>query len=500
MTIIYKYGDYTFSPKPLLNISTQPLRTNDGSGYGEQHTITLEGALLVSANPVSGVTGVFKEIDRLRQALSQDGQAFIINCQSNGVDHFLVSGYPIIQNVNIQKRSDNYTQGADYTIEMIMPTLTGGSILDSFNGTATGVESCSESWDIEFQDEKLPFDWTVGGTTEKFGYKLAVTHTIDVKGRPYYSGGSFIAPWQSAKQYAEQRLGFNGEMVTLTGILGLPGTNYFSTYDVFNQYRRVGVNKSDGSVNVVETFIVTPSGQDSLPNNAIETFEVSVSQNDGSHTVSINGEIEGLAKIVYNGGPTSESFSVSSGKFAAASGYFKQIQSRLYDRAKAVYDAFSGNGAIALSPGIKSKTIGVNPIQGTISYDYQYETQAGGWITGENILSKSITIDDQLQNDLFASHTVIGKASGPILQDLNTKTARTRTVNIELVTYPPKRTDTVAHIYSGVPTGQVESFIGLITGDIGSGYSQMFITSNTQNWNFTLGRYTRSIAITYGDC
>jgi len=516
----FKYGNYDFRPRPRFSVRSSPLKSPDGSGFGVMHTVSLEGDLLLTGTIEldSGIVGVSAKIEQLKDALDQDGRLLAISCN----DQPIISGYPTIESYTFDKESDNMVRRASYTIEFQMPTLKRGqdtnpkiSGVDPFNSSVKFpeyIESASESWDVEFADERLGFEWTLPdiSTTEKFGYKLAVTHSVDVKARLTYTGElggvggtpQHNIPWQDARNYATGLLGFDSEFVTLTGVLGLPGSPYFAKFDVFNHFRQVSINKTEGSVRVTETFIVTPSGTDSLPNNAIETFEISVAQNEGLASVNIAGTIEGLASTVYSGvGVLSDGFYVSSSKFSAASGYYNKIKGRLFDRAKVAYFAVTGECFDRpLNAIVRNRSVGMNPLEGSISYDYEFDTATSGCVTGSCVLSQNITIDDTLANDVFASQVVLGRAAGPILQDIGTITARTRSVNVELVTLPPVACTTIAEIYAPVPTGAVEEFIAVVSGDLASSYSQVFVSSQSQSWNFTIGRYSRSISFTYNNC
>jgi hypothetical protein len=504
--VTFSYGDYIFDPKPLFRITSEPMKTPDGTGYGMMYNISVFGDLLLTTadERSSGIVGVFAKVEALKDALDGDGKFLQIECGGTAV----IDGYPTIEDFAINNESDNYTSRASYTIEFKTPATvyTADNNVDPFNSSLFPpyIERAEESWDVEFQDERLPFDWDVEGTTEKFGYKVAVTHTVDVTARITYTGHQvFRTPWQDARDYAITRLGFDNESVNLTGILGLPGGGYFTQTDVYNHFRRVSTDETNGTISIVETFVVSPSGANSLPNNAIETFDISTTQRDGIVSVSIQGEIEGLSSISYVGdGGSNTDFIVTGTPYAAASGYFNTIKSRIYGRASQVYSGLADDCAYSrsLNPIARVRTIGTNVIDGIISYNYEYDTSTQGCITGDCILSQNISINDQLSNDLFASHIILGRATGPILQDLGTVSARVRTVNIELVTLPPTGCSTVSGMYEPIPTGAIQSFIDTISGDLIDNYDQVFISENNQNWNFTAGRYTKSVGFTYNTC
>jgi len=501
--ILFKYGDYNFRPRPLFQINSQPLKTPDGSGYGIKHSVSMNGSILLTGSEVSdGTTGLFNKIESLKDALNADGRLLVIACDSTPI----ISGYPVIEKYDIQPASDNYTRQAKYTIDFVMPTTVLGTGGDVFNSSVMPpfIESCTEAWDVEFQEEKTSFDWTLSdGTFEKFGYKLAVTHTVDVQSRITYTGTEIPnVPWQDAKAFAETKLGFNSEFVNLSGILSLPGSGYFTTNDVYNQYRQVFTDKTGGGVKVVETFIVSPSGSGSLPNNAIETFNISTSQNDGIVSVALDGEIQGFDDISYTGdGGSNSGFYVNNSKFEAASGYYNIVKDRMYARANTAYNAVTGSCYDRpLSSVVRARTVGLYPLAGRVAYNYSFDTTPSSCITGSCILSQNLSINDTLQNDVFASQPIIGRAFGPILQDLNTVTSRVRTVNVDLVVLPPTGCGSVDILYEPVPTGAIQSFIDTVAGELISNYNQVFISSHSQNWDFTVGRYSRNIGFTYSTC
>lgn len=490
MAISFKYGDYEFKPAPLFTIDAKPLKTPDGVGYGIDYNINVEGLIVLTGAEVSeGITGVFDRVEALKSALDHDGKVLAVSCG----DEPILSGHPLIDSFNISNdKNDQYAITAAYKINFVMPTTIGGTGADNFNDSTHPpyIESCDESWDVEFQDERMPV--TFNG--EKFQYQAAVTHKVDVKARIAYTGDEYsTTPWEDAVSYATGKLGFDNDFVSLTGILGLSIDTYF------NHYRQVATNKSEGSISVTETFLAVPTGTvgaSGIPNSASETFDIQVSQDDGLANVTINGEIQGFCDVSYATG-----FQVVTSKYDNATSYYNSVKPRLYDRANSAYQNITGTCFSSnLNAQVRSRTVGLNPIEGTISYSYSYDTQPSGCITGDCIISQNITIDDTLATDVFASQVILGRAAGPILQDIGTITARVRTLNAEIVTLPAESCADLDTIYANAPRSQVDSLIATISGDLTSNYDQVFVSSNTENWNFTQGRYTRSIGFTYNTC
>jgi len=210
-----------------------------------------------------------------------------------------------------------------------------------------------------------------------------------------------------------------------------------------------------------------------------------------------------LASVSYPPPATATGFGLTESKYKAASGYFNVIKPKLFSRASSVYEGLKTAEPCYLNPLnslVRSKQIGVNPIEGTIDYSYEFDTAPVGCITGDCILSQNISIEDSLPTDVFAKQTVLGRALGPILQDIGTVTEGVRNLNIEIAVLPPSSCASISQIYNTIPTGQLQNLIDTVYNDLTGQYEQVFVSSNSQNWNFTVGRYSRTIGFTYAGC
>ena len=548
MSVTFKYGDYEFKPRPLFSISSEPLKTPDGSGWGVNHTISLEGDILLTGGYLeAGTTGLFGRIDDLREALSQDGYLLVATCATGvgGTGRLppIISGRPVINSFSFEPQSDNYTKWTKYNVEFTMPTLQSGTGNDPFNngsGFPPFIQSFNESWESSIVDGRTPLQYNrtyvdpTGATVilqENFGYQVEISHTLDIQGRIAYTGdgptdNSFKEPWKSAYDFGTGYLtkyeatgnGVDLYSTIATGIIGLPVKNFMTNAQVYNRNRTSSVNKTDGSVSITETFTLTASGTNfATPADAIETFDVDISTQEGVVLASINGEIQGLESVSYSGGTNAADSTIiannltQTGRFKidAARNYYKEIHKNFYGRVLAAHSgAMAPTGTYGASCVmqrkpyniIKTSTYGENPILGTVSYSVEYDSSTQGCITGQCILSQNITIDDQLQTDVIAQQVVIGRATGPILQDLGTTTARVKNITVEVVTIPPTSCDTLSGMNETNPSGQVSGFIEMIYLELSGAYDQVFTTANNESWNFTNGRYTKNVSFTYINC
>ena len=146
-------------------------------------------------------------------------------------------------------------------------------------------------------------------------------------------------------------------------------------------------------------------------------------------------------------------------------------------------------------------TIGHHPNGGQISYGYEYDDRPSNCIAGAR--TETITITDNNPTDLFANLTVLGRAAGPILQDLGTRTAATRELSIEAVFDPVTMCPTsgnAATFLAQRPDSAINEIVDDIEENLESTYSQVFRTQDQSTWNPKDGRLSVNVAWTYQNC
>jgi len=126
-----------------------------------------------------------------------------------------------------------------------------------------------------------------------------------------------------------------------------------------------------------------------------------------------------------------------------------------------------------------SNVNGKNPQTGVITYSYSYNNRPSNMIAGA--LSEVVTVTDIYPGDVFAQIPILGRAEGPILQAINTYTARQRQLSIEAVMTPGTLVpDSSAIVVIATPTG-----------------TQVFKSNDQVSYSVNTGRYTRQVAWTY---
>lgn len=157
-----------------------------------------------------------------------------------------------------------------------------------------------------------------------------------------------------------------------------------------------------------------------------------------------------------------------------------------------------------------------DPRKGTISYTYEYNNKFT-MISG--VLFENISMTDTGPTDVIGEAFVLGRSLGPVLQNLGTKTASKKSMNIEVGVVPPSSlsgffiTSSQCPLFTG---GTVYKTIELMIegfkpfGDRDSSVfgnamrrdmrGQVYLTEDTQTWDPNNGRYSRNVGWVYQQC
>ena len=478
--VIVQYGSYVFSPGPTFTYSRSAEKT-PGKDFCLSTPITIElnGNIVPTGsggNPSGGFTTVTNEITDLSNTF-KCGSCDTLLIQCVGSPAF-INAPAIVKDLSIQPRNDGdpYVNTASYTISLELPSLTN----DDYDNQPSGITSISEDWNLERLDERI------GGTANGlYGSSFilndaySVSHNVTVTS-PFLCktgvGESNVDGVDTAAAYIRANLlssPFNG----ISGIFqpsGLLSLNYYNYYRVINQ------NVYDGTLTLNETWIASPSG-------ALEEFDVNLEESLDTYlkSVSINGTIQGLSTISYpnaNGTP----------KIQAAFDYFTGVVSgAIYARASTLYDGDTSLNIVPLS-----RSLGYNSINGTLTYNYQFNDRPANCVA--NAKSETINVTENEPADVFTSLTIIGRLSGPLNQDVNTVTQRTREISIEAIL--PVGTGCVASGASFQAPTDYDSFVNDYEAGLTGTYGQVFVTNNTKTWSPKDGRFTFNKAWAIGGC
>ena len=288
--------------------------------------------------------------------------------------------------------------------------------------------------------------------------------------------------------------------------------NLIDKYRGFNHTRTEDIDVSAGSFSVTETFLLA-SG------DSYEDYNMSVSKgiDNAFVSVSIDGTVKGLNEISPSG--FGEHQTVGVGFVPPASPpTIEVIASGAYDNALKKYNEITNSGQYGLTSDVfkraqnsvafelnsqpKSISLGLNEFNGEITYSLEFDNRPTNIMSG--VLSENISVNDTYPGDVFAIIPVLGRATGPVLQYVGSRTEYKRDVQIEL-----QMDYTDLHYASGrglitqkpsivEPTRtQLRNLIKSLSPEGEPGVRQYFISAPSENWSPKTGSYNFSISWTY---
>lgn len=414
------YNGSRLIPAPLVRVDKQYSKTADGENIGTVFSLSIVGKVLAfkgspdsSGNwwtsggyppdetiPHDERLGVLiRKQEALRELFSEEGH--MLEFQSADGTAPMKCNPRII---SIEFTQDIWYNYFDYTINLEADVVyVNGQALGE-DGYSEYITEGSETWAFD-TDEDRP----QGPDTPR---TYRVTHNVSAKGKRFYDDtGTLVKPaWKWAQDWVLPRLGFDETIALSPEVNNLDEAT--PEYGAWNHIRNEQIDEKGGNYSVTETWVLAST-------NAIEEFTVSSrnSIDTGLTTVNIEGQVTGLEERNAN-------FEVTNSKYTNAQNKFAVVQAATHTRAQ----SYSG---VTLNVDSVSNTVGRNPVNGVITYSYEYNNRPSNLITGT--LSESISVQDNWGVDSFAPIFVLGRNAGPVIQNLGTHRERSRQLNIELV-------------------------------------------------------------------
>ena len=502
-----QYDSKKIIPAPFVRIEKNYDRTQSRQKIGSRFTLTVTGTL-VTCKGSPNSAGEFwtaggypndafqldveqvsadnqmqflqRKMQALRYLFAQDGKSFEIQPFDATAP---LRCYPTVQNITFNE--GQWVDRVDYTITLEADEIFGFDTAfskdtedfewndDYFRDADNNhlyLSEVNESWSIETVEE---------AENEDNPYTYRLSHTVNATGKKAYdSDGLVSAAHEQAKLWVLPRLGVDAAYVNGTDGLGLSGMS------AFNHVKQENEDEQAGTYSVTETWILAKG-------SVREDFNISISTSlESPYTnVRIEGEIIGLE--VRN----SADVIVTSKWTNAYAKYLTLIAGTMLTRAQ----TYSG---ITLNTTALSNSVGENPVTGRISYTYEYDNRPSNCISGA--ISEKITISDNNAGDVIAIIPVIGRAAGPVLQNMSTVTETRRTVSIEVLVTPPdtcyNTANNVATVMAAAPTTAVATIINAFAANLQASYNQVFREQDNPTWEPRTGRYSRTVTWVFQNC
>ena len=196
-----------------------------------------------------------------------------------------------------------------------------------------------------------------------------------------------------------------------------------SEFKSYNLVRTFSSDIAGGSYGVTETWLISEESQ--AVTHEVEA-SVENSQEAPAASVTVNGTIQGLEKV-----STSDlAIPTTEGKYANAQAALATVLNNAYGLANSVYIS-SGVGGSLRTVEI-NKTIGHNPVTGTITWSVTFDDLV---VSFPNAVREDINVTYENEfgtNKVVAILAILDKADGPIIQDIGTTQEKKVSVSIDL--------------------------------------------------------------------
>ena len=497
-------------PMPRYSISRENLSTGDGTFMGTKFTINVTGtAVIQSVDDGQDITIKGQRQSRvmgegltlmqvLREEFPNQGTGKLEISPYGGLSNIMVFNDAKLLNVDLPEQNEESAG-----VQTLEYSFTFEAYEEDSNNTNTGttgrpvkpsykLSSVDESWELSeadgfFYDFDIPTD---ENNTLRKTYTLS--HTVSATGLKKYERPGVIATdgeaFRQAVLWVKTRLVSDPRVEIIEDLMGdetffkskflpmemnMPGKTDdlgfnlkegTPPYKGYNHTRSVSSDQNIGSYSVTDTWVISQENFEST--HSLEfNFEGGASA-EGS-TVTATATFQGLSTL------TSDNTKID--KYAGALKAFNIVKPLIPTLAEKAYK--DSQGQFALRTDINSsESVGHNKVSGTVTYSVSFNDYELPKIA--NAVSENVTIsynNDRGEQKLIAILQVIGRAGGPIVQDIQTTQIRSRTIAV----------DAVMKRGSGKPDGEsaISSYRPTTTS---------YLTSSTESWNPNTRAYNKS--------
>jgi hypothetical protein len=511
MAITFETQDGTITisggsdPFPAYSISAgEKIETGDGTILDVSYTVSVTGQVVLTGDITT---------DGLRQQSLMTKQKGLLDNADTDFPHGVLSiiGYngTTIQFSDATLTAVNTPEVDDATAGMFF-----GDYSFEFTARRTGkigsvlyLASADESWDAQENGERYLQNTNI--STDDPGKTYTITHTLSATGLQKRDGKEFDkSAWQQAKAWcvsrsvdspagaiskdaADKSGKFTQFYPTGMGENNSEVMNLTSGFSYYNKSRVATVDIHAGTYSLTELWYVSKQAA---------THDVEVSYDvdgEGLITVTVSGTIQGL--------DSGEFGSATENKLSNAESVLGTCLDQSYTLAEATYNTLKttgndGEGESAangceedeedesvLRKKEQSRSVSKSKVTGSITYSVTYNDKVESEeAKEEGVVEETISINDDNEdhsNNTVAIIAIIGKADGPIFQDMGTTNERKRSISVDWTmdkcnrkTKPTVKATEAANAYK--PTGA---------------YQQ----SKTESWTPATGKYTLNIDWVY---
>ena len=523
-TTICGYGPKQLKPAPFVSIQREDFRAGQTEQIiGVNWLVTLNGTIVPEGSGggvltnTSGALGVFKEKNEIFKAFGTQNDEFVAYISGADCTGYMISGFPYVRSLSMDDSTDNFTQTAGYTVELLFASSTAG-----FQDILSGVynlQSVGTSFSVSY--EKMGFAYA----GESQGGLETLTRTVSAQGLnylnscddgngcrpgndPLVSAAAYVAEYAQGCPENASGIGF-ASAIDHDGIFQRKDRvpdGIFATGDgihCFLSNRTQDWDTKEGTFSQTDTFLRMSAGLEFNASGFKVRDEYSYDCSfdwsaGGQNTLTVNGTVQGFASYT----PTGLLSGIQSSAADQAEGYYLISQTGRIANIQGKAEEIAASKGSGVHPAcgyiLQGANWSTNAAEGTVTYSETYITDAP---FNPDVLSESVNVTRANPSQVYAEQQVLGRSAGPILQDIGTQTATTEELSIEAVVSAPSGTSGLMEsdgAFKGAPnySALVASHLGSISGSDISIYK----TNDSESFDLKTGRYTRNVGYIYTDC
>jgi len=514
-------------PMPRYSIGRENLSTGDGTFMGTKFTINVTGtAIINSADNAQDITvkgqrqsRVMGEgltvIQALRESFPNQGTGKLEISAYGGLPNIITFNDAKLLSVDLPEQNEESAGVQTLEYSFVFEAYEEQSNNTNVGSTGTAVKpdyklsSVDESWELAEADQ---FFYQADAPTEEndnLNKVYTLTHTVSATGlkKAKASGGDGIddEAFRQAVMWVKTRLVYDPTLEITTDLMGdstffqskflpiemnMPETNRGEpdelgfrflkpvdnegpVYKGYNHTRSVSSDQNVGSYTVTDTWTLS---QENFESTHTLEFNFEGDINAEGNNVTVNATFQGLS--------ATDSKTTQINKYAGALKSFNIVKPLIPALALKVYE--DSGGLFALNTDLKlSESVGHNKVAGTITYSVSFNDYDKP--NTENAITERITINynnDKGEQKLIAILPIIGRANGPIIQDIETTQISSRTITADIVMKRGfGKPDGTLAVTPYRPEGWDEENADKV---------HVYLTSSTESWNPNTRAYNKS--------
>lgn len=520
------YGNYTFQPVPNVQFSTEIKRSDAGYMIGTVDKIVLNGLLFGSGEiNNTGVTtsnnsfnNVLLKFSGLKNAVEKDYETFEIMCSGEGAAtasniYKSDKNVTFVDNFEFTNSSNNtWLQIIDYSISLsVYQTGTlNKKLINYISDSGYLVSNFVDSYTINTNDENyynflnthIPkFGSTVGLTLPSY----TITRNVSANGIETKNTKAL----DNAKRFVSGLLNSNqhGFDKMLSGLF------------IYDRSTEINQDPINGTYGINDTFVAYSGSSGWIDTYTItNTFDSNLKR-----TVEIAGEVKGFDRydsnnsFLYNK-LLDNTFANTSGSLqgyastkwsSASGGFYTHVAPNILNKIRGSWTSNTGVYRNILPPSGKYHiNSAINPIplsvsinhnlpQGSISYNYTYNSRPLNYIL--EAISETLDIDDSYSLRTYVFPEVFNRL--PIAQDMGTYSNSQRSLSYSATFPRPFSPNTTQDI-----TRKVKDFVNKFSPTVltpltslpgrGPGFFA-WVIANSENYDIITGKYSYNITWEY---